>query len=72
MKAEIAIKIEAMASNIIACFNLSELSPNDMDSMSFIEPPSCLFNALINLTKKLNRTKPDAHAKMHEENSKMP
>ena len=72
MKPAIAIRIEAIISKIIACFNLSELSAKDMDSISLTESVSVLNKVLRNLYKKLNRTKPDAQAKMHDENSKMP
>jgi hypothetical protein len=71
-KPAIAIRIEAIKNRIKACFSLSKLSLKDRDKLFQIEPFSRFNSVLRNFTTKLNNTKPEAHAIMHEENSKMP
>ena len=68
----IAIKIEAIIKSIIACFSLSKLALNEFTKILQAEPllsPHMDFN---NLYMKLNKTIPLAHAKIHDENSKIP
>lgn len=68
----ITIKIEAMNNKSTACFNLSKFSTYDAYNLFENEILSSFITVLMNLYMKLNKTKPDAHAKVHEDNSKIP
>ena len=72
IKPAIAINIEEINNNNNACFNLSKLKSKATSNLFFKFKSFWLGKFLKNLQIKLNRTNPEAQAKMQEENSNIP
>jgi len=72
MNPAIAIRIREMQKIIIACLSFFELAEKEFFRLTLTELLSSCHRAWMNLIMKLNRIRPLAHAKMHEENSKIP
>ena len=66
------INITDIINNIRACFNLSKFATYDAYNLSENEPFLSLITVLTNLLRKVNKTNPDAQARMHDGNSKIP